>query len=315
MGEDHHFKAEAGRLTRRGLAVGFAAAGLSLGPSAAWAQRSSRLERRESQYNTIYIDREGEYVTMRFGVNQLLFTESKYNPNDPKLLPVEYTRFMTTALAYTPAASSLLEIGLGGGSTVQYLNLHMPEMQIMAVEIDPEVIALAKKYFGLRPGRRLGVTAMDGRLYLSRNRTLYDIIMVDAYRGTWVPEHLLSQEFFRLAKSRLKPGGVMAQNVEPTTMLFDAAIGTIKSVFDHADIFNAEGNVVVVAYDGPMKTQEALMASAEAVQARYQFRHPLPPMIAQRQLVTRATGRILTDDFNPAETLRAVARGNDRSGR
>jgi spermidine synthase len=125
----------------------------------------------------------------------------------------------------------------------------------------------------------------------------------------------LSREFFALAKSRLNPGGVMVQNVEPSTMLYDAAIATIRAVFDHVDVFDAAGNVVVVAYAGPKRSQADVMANAEALQARHQFRHPLPAMIAQRRHVTRATGRVLTDDFNPADMLRATARGNDRSGR
>jgi spermidine synthase len=307
-----------GNWTRRRLAAG--AAGLA---GAAWAgaagqalaQRDGQIERRESQYNTIYVSRDGPFVIMQFGVNRTLFTQSRFNPDDPKLLPVEYTRYMTVGLAYAPQTASVLEIGLGGSSTSQYLHAHVPTLSITCVEIDPEVIALAKKYFGLRPDRRLQVVAMDGRLHLNRNRKTYDMILVDAYRGTFVPEHLLSKEFFALAKSRLNPGGVMVQNVEPSTMLYDAAIATIRSVFDHVDVFDAAGNVVVVAYAGAQRTQAAVLANAQALQARHQFRHPLPEMIAERRFVTRAEGRILTDDFNPADMLRATQRGNDRTGR
>jgi spermidine synthase len=286
------------------------------GAAQAQAQKLPGLiETRESQYNTIYILRDGDYVTMLFGVNQRLFTESRYNPKRPRELPVDYTRYMTAALAYTPQARTLLEIGLGGGTIVQYLNLHMPELAITCVEIDPEVIALAKKYFGLTPGPKLQVVAADGRLHLTRNQVTYDLILVDAYRGTWVPEHLLSREFFALAKSRLNPGGVMAQNVEPTTMLYDAAIATIKAVFAHVDVFESGGNVVAVAYDGPTRDHATLLSAAQGLQTRFKFTHGLPEMMARRRIVSRATGRVLTDDFNPAEQLRAIARGNDRTGR
>jgi spermidine synthase len=290
--------------------------GVAIGmPGAAFAQLPGLLETRESQYNTIYITRDGPYVTMLFGVNRTLFTESRYNPNQPRTLPVDYTRFMTAALAYTPQATSVYEIGLGGGTIAQYLRLHMPDLAITCVEIDPEVIALAKKYFGLKTDAKLTVVAADGRLHLTRNRATYDVIMIDAYRGTWVPEHLLTQQFYQLVRSRLNPGGVIAQNVEPTTMLYDAAIATLRSVFAHVDVFDANGNVVVVGYDGPARDQAALMANAQSLQQRHAFTHALPEMVAQRRMVTRATGRVLTDDFNPAEQLRAIARGNDRSGR
>lgn len=292
--------------------LGFAAIGM---PGVAGAQLPGLIEQRESQYNTIYITRDGAYVTMLFGVNRTLFTESRYNPNEPRTLPVDYTRFMTAALAYTPNARAIFEIGLGGGTIAQYLHLHMPDAAITCVEIDPEVIALAKKYFGLKTDARLSVVAADGRLHLTRNRATYDVLMIDAYRGTWVPEHLLTQQFYQLAKSRLKAGGVVVQNVEPTTMLYDAAIATLRSVFANVDVYDANGNVVVVGYDGPARDQATLMANAQTLQERHRFTHPLPAMVAQRRIVTRATGRVLTDDFNPAEQLRAIARGNDRSGR
>ena len=39
------------------------------------------------------------------------------------------------------------------------------------------------------------------------------IVLIDAYRGPFVPFHLLTKEFYALVKSRLAPGGVVVQNV------------------------------------------------------------------------------------------------------
>ena len=298
--------------TRRHLMIG---AGLwALGACGARAQDSVLIEKRESQYNTIYIRREGKYVGMIFGVNRQLFTESLYNPADPKELPVIYTRYMTAALAYPTTLTSALEIGLGGGRTASYLNKHMPALALTCVELDPQVIALAKKYFAVVETPTLRIVAKDGRSYLRMDDTKHDLIMIDAYRGTFVPFHLLTKEFFQMVKAHLKPGGVCAQNIEPTTMLYPAAIATLRSVFQHVDVYEADGNIVAVAYDGPAKTTDVLLARAKALQTTYKFRHPLPDLFGYRQMdiATPAGGRALTDDFAPVDYLRATKRNNEK---
>ncbi len=296
--------------TRRGLMIGAgAAAALAFAPG---AQAQTRLiEKRESRYNTIYIRQEGDYIGMIFGVNRKLFTESLYNPIDPRELPVVYTRYMTVALAYLPALTSALEIGLGGGRTASYLNRHVPALSLTSVELDDQVIAMAKKYFGVKETPTLKLVAKDGRSYLRTDKEKHDLIMIDAYRGTFVPFHLLTKEFFQLAKSRLKPGGVVAQNIEPTTMLYEPAIATIKSVFAHVDTYYADGNIVAIAYDGPVRTDAALKARAEALQKTYKFRHDLPPLLTARKADIKApSAKPLTDDFAPVEALRAQERSN-----
>jgi spermidine synthase len=294
--------------TRRTLMLGAAAtsAAWALGACGAGAQVSRVIEKRESQYNTIYIRQEGPYIGMIFGVNRKLFTESLYNPKDPRELPVVYTRYMTAALAYPATLTSALEIGLGGGRTASYLNRHMPALNLTSVELDPQVIAMAKKYFGVKETPTLKLVAKDGRSHLRTDQTKHDLIMIDAYRGTFVPFHLLTKEFFTLAKSRLKPGGVIAQNIEPTTMLYNPAIATLKTVFAHVDTYPADGNVVAVAYDGPARTTTSLTQRAAALQAQYKFRHELPPLFNVRQAdIPKPAEKPLTDDFAPVEALRA----------
>jgi spermidine synthase len=302
------------RATRRHLMLGASAgAGLWALGAAAQAQDATLIEKRESQYNTIYVRREGAMIGMIFGVNRKYFTESLYNPADPKELPVVYTRYMTAALAYPATLTNALEIGLGGGRTASYLNRHIGGLALTCVELDPEVIAMAKKYFGVTETASMKIVAKDGRAYLRTDPALHDLIMIDAYRGTFVPFHLLTKEFFQLAKSRLKPGGVIAQNIEPSTMLFPAAIATLKSVFAHVDTYYADGNVVAVAYDGPARTKEALLARANALQATYKFRHPLPDLFGVRQAdVATPNAKPLTDDFAPVDSLRATAKNNKK---
>ncbi len=270
------------------------------------------LESRESLYNNIYVFEQGDLVVMQFGKNERFWTESVYDRSDPRALPVTYTRYLTAALVYPPEVGSILEIGLGGGRTAAYLDLFLPETTIRSVELDPEVIELAEKWFDVTPNERFAIEAADGRIHLMRSDATHDIIMVDAYRGPFVPFHMLTREFYITAKRRLAEGGVLAQNIEPTTMLFNSAVATLASVFDNVDLYPSGGNVVAVAYDGPPREQQALLARAEALQAAHGFTYPLPELVAARRVMTQPPdAEPLVDDFAPVEMLKSIERHNE----
>ena len=269
------------------------------------------IESRESLYNNIYVLEYGDVVVMQFGKNKRFWTETVYDRSDPRLLPAEYTRYLTLALAYPEDANSLLEIGLGGGRTTAYLNLHIPDLAIQSVELDPDVIELAEKYFDLETNENFQVIARDGRIHLVRDPTKHDVILVDAYRGPFVPFHMLTREFYETTKRRLKPGGVVAQNIEPTTMLFDAAIATMASVFENVDLYDAGGNVVAIGYDGPRIEQAALLARAARLQEAYNLKHVLPDLARDRRVLTTVPDHdALVDDFAPVEMLKSIERHN-----
>jgi spermidine synthase len=279
-------------------------------PAAAVA--SDLLEKRESLYNNIFIFGDGNTVSMTFGQNKRYYTESAMQISDPGALIVEYTRFMTMGIAYPPKLERVAEIGLGGGRTVSYLSASLPDTGILAIELDKDVVDLAKKYFKFQETARLRTVVSDGRAFLLKDNEKWDVILIDAYRGPFVPFHLLTQEFYRLVKSRLNPGGVVVQNIEPSTMLFDSASATLKSVFSNVDLYDGGGNVVAVGYDGQPISQADLLARAGKVQERYKLRYDLTNLALERRVLTKPAGKILTDDFAPVETMRAIEKNNEK---
>ena len=300
------------RLSRIVCGAAFAA-GLALVASAAAAQQVGLLEKRESTYNNIFIFGDTDSVTMTFGHNKRYFTESSMKLSDPGALTVDYTRLMTVGLAYAPKVERILEIGLGGGRTISYLKAALPDTAILAVEIDKDVVDLAKKYFQFKESATLRAVVADGRSFLMRDKDQWDIILIDAYRGPFVPFHLLTKEFYTLVKSRLAPGGVVVQNIEPSTMLFDSATATLNSVFPSVDLYDGGGNVVAIGYDGPSARQADLMARAGVMQVRHNLRYDIRTMIQDnRRVLGRPTGKVLTDDFAPVETMRAIEQNNEK---
>jgi spermidine synthase len=289
-----------------------------IGIATALAQDSrSLLESKESLYNNIYVYEQSPYVSMTFGHNRRIYTESVYNTRDERDLPVEYTRFMTAGLMYAKDVRSILEIGFGGGRTSWYLHRYLPNVQLTSVELDPTVVELAKKYFGIKQEPNFQIVNRDGRLFLSESKDRYDIILIDAYRGPFVPFHLLTREFFQIVKDHLAAGGVVAQNVEPSTMLFDSAVKTINAVFPQLDFYRADGNIVTVAYDGAERKVEDLAGLGRERDKALGLRYSLMEMLSQRRRIEIAGGgvidpnaKILTDDFAPVETLKNIERHN-----
>ena len=277
------------------------------------------LEARESLYNNIYVYKNSNLISLTFGYNRRIYTESMYNTLDDFDLPVVYTRFMTAGLVYPKKIERILEIGFGGGRTSWYLHRFLSSVPITSVELDPVVLELARKYFRIRDEENFSVVASDGRTFLKNSNERYDVILVDAYRGPFVPFHLLTKEFYALVKEHLSEGGVLVQNIEPSTMLFDSAVLTINSIFPQIDFFVADGNVVTVAYDRSSPQQDELQKAAVERQQRFKFRYNLADMLLQRRQanlagdngpIDKRQGKILTDDFAPVETLKAIEQHN-----
>lgn len=118
-------------------------------------------------------------------------------------------------LALPPARRrSLLLLGMGGGSAARLARALAPRARVVGVEIDPEVVRLARRWFDL-DALGLEVAVADARSYLARSRRRFDVILEDVFVGgsrdvhkpDWLPEPGLELAFRRLA-----PGGILASN-------------------------------------------------------------------------------------------------------
>lgn len=282
------------------------------------AVRASMLERAdgrlahiETAYNDVFITKRRHQLVMSFQLKGWDYTESVSNLLDPDDLPLRYAQVMTIAAIYPETARKILMLGLGGGSISTYLGRFMPEAAITTVEIDPDVITAAKTYFGLRETERMRYRAGDGRVFLTRNDELYDLILLDAYRGGYVPFHLLTREFYTLVKQRLTPGGAAAFNVHDGSKLYASTVKTLGEVFAALDLYpSGVGEVIAVASASPLDPR-TLERRAATLQERHGFRFPLPQILRRRLEQPRlqaANGDVITDDFAPADVYDVIGK-------
>ncbi len=136
--------------------------------------------------------------------------------------------------AAAPAGSPARVLVIGAGGFTFGRGRPRDTAELVFVDVDPRLAPVADAF--LAPARRRGrYAAMDGRAYLLRHAGAFDAIVLDAYADrTATPAHLLTREFFALARSRLSGDGTLYVNLivapEPDR-LSTRADRTLRSVF------------------------------------------------------------------------------------
>ena len=174
---------------------------------------------------------------------------------------------------------SVLLLGLGGGSAARVVRALAPRARIVAVEIDPEVVALARSHFDL-DALRVEVVLDDARRVLARARGRFDAVLEDVFVGVGgdaakpagFPEPALSR-----AARRLAPGGVLASNA------LDEAPAVACAV---ARLFPAVVRIDVADYDNRIFVGGARGLTARRLRAALARDPVLAPTLRQLSLRT-----------------------------
>jgi len=154
-------------------------------------------------------------------------------------------------------------------------------------------------------------------MFLRRCKTIYDWIILDAFRGGYVPPHLKTVEFYQLAQAHLAPNGIFIANIHNNTALFSSDLRTMREVFPQVGFFNVSvtPNAVVVGANFASPSLQAILKKASYLDFNETFRRnvDLPTTQKAFHIVDQgadANGPLLTDDFAPTEFLEAAKRNN-----
>lgn len=262
----------------------------------------------ESPYQTVYVTREGNILALHAGSR---FARSSFmDVANPDRHVLEYTGLMMLALAYLDEPNNALVIGLGGGTVPKYLKKYYPDLDITNVEMDAVVADVAKRFFGFVETPTNSIVLMDGRWFLSRSDTTYDLIFLDAYHGGYIPFHLLTKEFLTLVKDHLSDNGVVVSNTWRTQKLYERESATWAEVFGHVDSYLGQrsmNRIVIATKGGQRYAPHELLARLEATQQNKQFAEINLPKMASDTLDRHSSWPagtpILTDDYAPVNLL------------
>jgi spermidine synthase len=271
--------------------------------------------RKDTRYHHLLVVDDAETRFLRFDNS---FQSGMYLA-DPNRTRFEYTDYFQLGLAYDPGAKSVLFVGLGGGSAPKRFARDRPDLDLQVVEIDPDVVDVARRYFHVP--ETIPVAVEDGRRWLERHDRRFDVIAIDAYYSDAVPFHMTTREFVELVRSRLAPGGVVVVNVIGSlrgegSQFLRSIYRTYRSVFPtvalHPVYTSDRGrdpttirNVALVATESAAPDQGFLAERWRAERKRHAGLADLGPAIRDRYAQTVPVDDVptLTDDYAPTDAL------------
>ena len=173
---------------------------------------------------------------------------SAMNKVDPKELVIDYTEFFHLGKILNPELEKVLFVGGGGFSGPTNFLLMYPDIEVDVVELDADVIDVAKNFFELKEVQRLKIYNEDARRFLTDTQEKYDLIILDAYATSYVPFHLITDEFYKIVETKLQPRGIVISNllgslVGDTSDLFRAIYKTQSDTFPNLYIFTTEHKI------------------------------------------------------------------------
>ena len=298
--------------------IGSILAGLLLPLALAAAEAGDYVESFDTLYNNLTVEKTGSIVELRARSRRGESLESAVDLSDPLRLVVAYTRTLYAGLFFRPQPKRVLMIGLGGAGFPRLFNAAYPDALLQSVELDPKVLELCQTRLAFQPTPQTPVAVLDGRLFVKRDHGKWDWIILDAFRGGFVPPHLKTEEFYRECAARLDDRGVFLSNLHAGTELYYSDIKTIRAVFPQVVLFQTagRGNVIICAvkYREPAITDPEKWPSAAALAAP-PFAGRLDLEAIRRERIALPTAelaaaRVLTDDFSPVEFLDTVKTNN-----
>jgi spermidine synthase len=262
----------------------------------------SALYRGESAYNTVIVEE-------REGGRLLMLNERRqgfHSVRSPgRVLTGLYYDFFYLGPILS-GGKEILILGMAGGTTVEGYRRLFPGARLTAVEIDPLIVRVARDYFGVTEGPDLEIHIQDARLFLAGGTSPFDVIEVDLFTGgPEIPFHVLTLEFFHLARKRLLPNGVILVHV-----LAPGGVGTLAGT-----VSVTMASVFPSVFEVPLTHSRILLGFREEVDLGG-LRARLTVNTIDELRAVRRTARnwlrraplgpaesILTDDWAPVEHL------------
>jgi spermidine synthase len=226
-----------------------------------------------AEVGDLVVQRDAERPTGRL-LRQGEMDASYIDLADPRHLEFDYLRRMRDVIEAL-RARRVVHVGGAGCALARSLaatdRTRMRRQEV--IEVDAEVVALAREHLGLRKQPGLKVRIADGRAHLaSRPDASVDALVIDAFVGARVPRHLATSAALADAARTVAPGGVLAINVVDAPPMGDvrAIAAGLREHFATVAALGAgpvlrgrrQGNVVLVAGHGPLPLERLRVRAA-----------------------------------------------------
>lgn len=268
-----------------------------------------------SLYRNIVVEDALGLRCLKFLEKQSTTRQSCFQKNEPQKLVFNYTKLLFAGLLINDHPQRILIIGLGGGTMSNTLHQLFPDSIIDNVEIDPAVVKVARNYFYFVENESVTTYSQDGRIFVKRallKKQLYDWIILDAFNGEYIPEHLLTKEFLQETQQLLSKQGVLTSNTFSSSKLYAHESATYQAVF--GDFYNVRdvnsNNRIIVASRQKQPNVNLTSRQLETLNGSLRPFNIDINAIHASMTSTKieqdwpANTRILTDQFSPVNLLK-----------
>src|SRR4051812_49076457 len=226
-----------------------------------------------AQAGDLLVQRDGERSSGRL-LRQGDMDASYVDLADPRHLEFDYLRRMRDVVEAL-RARRIVHVG-GAGCALARALVASDRAQTRrqhVVEVDPDVVALAREHLGLRKAPGLKLRMADGRAWLAgRDDASADALLIDAFVGARVPRPLATRGALTDAARVVARGGALAINVVAPPPMDDvrAIAAGLRETFATVAALGAgpvlrgrrQGNVVLVAGHGPLPLERLRVRAA-----------------------------------------------------
>jgi spermidine synthase len=230
----------------------------------------------DDTYNKPFVIEEGDSRALYFSRD---FTQSGMCLSDPTSLEFAYTRMMMSCLLFVHEPKIILMLGLGGGSLAKYCYRHLPLARIVALEIDPDVLAFRDQFLLPPDDARFTILQGDAADYLRTCQIKNDVVMIDAFDRNGFAAAVSSRGFYLDVRDALSSQGVMVANMVGPKAARAAHLDLIANVFNGNIVvlpIESDGNYLVFAFRDPgfEPRWRWIEGQATALQKRYGLDFP-----------------------------------------
>lgn len=145
---------------------------------------------------------------------------------------------------------SVLILGMGAGCVVDSLrNKFFYYGPVLGVELDPVVIEIAEKEFGISEFRDVEIIQADAKKFLRKHPHQYDLIVIDVFVDIQVPRKFYSERFWNKVENCVTTDGFVLFNagIDLTEKEIDEFLDTLPSGFVYTVTTNVlKSNTLII---------------------------------------------------------------------
>ncbi len=275
-------------------------------------QQANMLEKKLTPYHLIRVYDNNDHLALKLDT-----TNEGALSKDGKELVFEYTKYWQLTKCFIRKNDLKQACFIGGGAFAMPIMFHRyyDRSHIDVIEIDPELVAVGKKYFRLgEQSEKFAVHAEDGRRWFGYNDKKYDFIFLDAFHGERnIPPHLVTSEYFAQLRAALSDKGVVALNMIAArsgkkAQLYESITATILQHFPQIYVFSthtfsSEISSNLILFCLSEKGQLNGLERKAKLLGNDHLYDNLVTVLRSEMLTEKQRQQIFTDEYAPVEYL------------